>query len=183
MDRALGTGAIAEALRRAGSEVEIHDRHFPQDAKDTEWLPEVGRRGWVVLTKDARSRGAVRPAGGIRAGTARLRMIGASPPCSRSPERDVSVREMQRGPKDCEEETMSNVRMSALRTRGRSGLSGLRGRPPSADAEGNRPGVGSPRYVDKRRLWTRRCRAAGRRASVGAAYLTHKGEAAHPSSD
>lgn len=52
MDRALGTGAIAEALRRAGCAVEIHDQHFPQAAKDTEWLPEVGRRGWVVLTKD-----------------------------------------------------------------------------------------------------------------------------------
>jgi GTPase len=25
---------------------------FPQDAQDTTWLPEVGRRGWVVLTKD-----------------------------------------------------------------------------------------------------------------------------------
>lgn len=36
----------------AGCDVEIHDRHFAQDAKDTEWLPEVGRRGWVVLTKD-----------------------------------------------------------------------------------------------------------------------------------
>jgi hypothetical protein len=52
VDRALGTGAIAEALRAAGCAVEIHDQHFPQAAKDTEWLPEVGRRGWVVLTKD-----------------------------------------------------------------------------------------------------------------------------------
>jgi hypothetical protein len=52
VDRALGTGAIAAALRDAGCAVEIHDQHFPQAAKDTEWLPEVGRRGWVVLTKD-----------------------------------------------------------------------------------------------------------------------------------
>ena len=52
MDRALGTGAIAEAVRAAGCVVEIHDQHFPQAAKDREWLPEVGRRGWVVLTKD-----------------------------------------------------------------------------------------------------------------------------------
>jgi hypothetical protein len=43
---------VAEALRAAGCTVEIHDRHFAQDAKDAEWLPEVGRRGWVVLTKD-----------------------------------------------------------------------------------------------------------------------------------
>lgn len=52
MDRALGTGTVAEALRRAGCAVEIHDQHFAQAAKDTEWLPEVGRRRWVVLTKD-----------------------------------------------------------------------------------------------------------------------------------
>jgi hypothetical protein len=52
VDRALGTGAIADALRAARCAVEIHDQHFPQAAKDTEWLPEVGRRGWVVLTKD-----------------------------------------------------------------------------------------------------------------------------------
>jgi ribonucleotide monophosphatase NagD (HAD superfamily) len=52
VDRALGTGTIAEALRRAGCTVEIHDQHFPKAAKDTEWLPEVRRRRWVVLTKD-----------------------------------------------------------------------------------------------------------------------------------
>lgn len=52
MDRALGTVTVAEGLREAACDVEIHDRHFAQDAKDTEWLAEVGRRGWVVLTKD-----------------------------------------------------------------------------------------------------------------------------------
>ena len=52
MDRALGTLTVAEALRAVGCRVEIHDRHFAQDARDSEWLPEVGRRGWVVLTKD-----------------------------------------------------------------------------------------------------------------------------------
>jgi predicted nuclease of predicted toxin-antitoxin system len=52
VDRALGTVTVAEALRRAGCAVEIHDRHFAQDARDAEWLPEVGRQGWVVLTKD-----------------------------------------------------------------------------------------------------------------------------------
>jgi hypothetical protein len=52
VDRALGTLTVAEALRASGCKVEIHDRHFAQDAKDAEWLPEVGSRGWVVLTKD-----------------------------------------------------------------------------------------------------------------------------------
>lgn len=52
MDRSLGTGTVAEALRQAGCNVEIHDRHFQQAAKDADWLREVGHRGWIVLTKD-----------------------------------------------------------------------------------------------------------------------------------
>jgi hypothetical protein len=35
-----------------GCIVELHDDHFPISAKDVDWLPEVGRRGWVVLSKD-----------------------------------------------------------------------------------------------------------------------------------
>jgi predicted nuclease of predicted toxin-antitoxin system len=34
--------------------VEVHDDHFPMDATDEEWLAEVGRRGWLCLTKDVR---------------------------------------------------------------------------------------------------------------------------------
>jgi predicted nuclease of predicted toxin-antitoxin system len=37
-----------------GISVECHDDHFPKEAQDIEWMPEVGRRGWIVLTKDAR---------------------------------------------------------------------------------------------------------------------------------
>lgn len=37
---------------RAGAKVELHRDHFREDAPDVEWLGEVGRRGWVVLTKD-----------------------------------------------------------------------------------------------------------------------------------
>jgi PIN like domain/Protein of unknown function (DUF433) len=33
--------------------VEIHGDHFDQGAADVDWLPEVGRQGWIVLTKDA----------------------------------------------------------------------------------------------------------------------------------
>jgi PIN like domain len=46
----------AGALRVAGAQIEVHDDHFPQDAPDELWLPEVGRRGWAVLTKDDRIR-------------------------------------------------------------------------------------------------------------------------------
>jgi predicted nuclease of predicted toxin-antitoxin system len=47
---------VADALRQAGAAVQVHDDHFPQDARDVVWLQEVGRRGWIVLTKDARIR-------------------------------------------------------------------------------------------------------------------------------
>ncbi len=54
IDRCLGGKCIAEVLRRSGITVEIHDDHFDKGAQDVEWLPSVGQKGWVVLTKDAR---------------------------------------------------------------------------------------------------------------------------------
>lgn len=32
--------------------MEVHLDHFAGDAPDTEWIPEVARRGWVLITKD-----------------------------------------------------------------------------------------------------------------------------------
>lgn len=55
IDRSLGSRLLSAALRSAGARVEIHDDHFPQDTPDAEWLP-VGRRGWMVLSKDVRIR-------------------------------------------------------------------------------------------------------------------------------
>lgn len=43
---------MAGALRSAGVHVELHEEHFAPDAPDVEWLAEVGRRAWIVLTKD-----------------------------------------------------------------------------------------------------------------------------------
>ena len=54
IDRCLGNKLIVETLRDAGISVEIHDDHFAKDAQDVEWIPEVGKRGWIILTKDAR---------------------------------------------------------------------------------------------------------------------------------
>jgi hypothetical protein len=54
LDRSLGKEIVAQALRAAGADVEIHDDHFPPDAKDEDWLTEVGSLGWIVLTKDRR---------------------------------------------------------------------------------------------------------------------------------
>lgn len=56
LDRSLGKNVVAIALRSAGATVEIHDDYFPPDAADEEWLAEVGRRKWIVLTKDNRLR-------------------------------------------------------------------------------------------------------------------------------
>jgi hypothetical protein len=39
-------------LRAAGLRVEVHKDHFNSDADDDEWLPIVGSKGWIVLTKD-----------------------------------------------------------------------------------------------------------------------------------
>ena len=52
IDRALGRKYVADALRNAGAKVEVHEDHFLPDAPDTEWLPEVSQRGWLILTKD-----------------------------------------------------------------------------------------------------------------------------------
>jgi len=56
LDRSLGKQIIATALRNAALQVEVHDDHFRADAADAEWLTEIGRRGWIVLTKDKRIR-------------------------------------------------------------------------------------------------------------------------------
>ncbi len=52
VDRSLGRGIVPATLRAAGHEVHAHDDLFAQDTPDTDWLSDVGRRRWVVLTKD-----------------------------------------------------------------------------------------------------------------------------------
>ena len=56
LDRSLGKKIVAEALRNAGATVHIHDDHFAPDEQDAVWISDVGKRGWVVLTKDSRIR-------------------------------------------------------------------------------------------------------------------------------
>ena len=53
IDRCLGRRVVASALRAVGARVEIMDDHFPPNVEDAVWLAEVGRRGWIVLSKDA----------------------------------------------------------------------------------------------------------------------------------
>jgi hypothetical protein len=52
LDYQIGRFIVAQALRQAGARVEVHLDHFPQAAPDTDWIPEIGRRDWVLITKD-----------------------------------------------------------------------------------------------------------------------------------
>ena len=54
-DRDLGK-TVPRVLRQAGLAVERHDDHFDDTTFDEEWLSEVGKRGWVVLTHNRRIR-------------------------------------------------------------------------------------------------------------------------------
>lgn len=52
LDHQIGRYQVAELLRAAAANVEVHLDHFAGDAPDTHWIPEVARRGWVLITKD-----------------------------------------------------------------------------------------------------------------------------------
>jgi hypothetical protein len=57
VDRCLGGKVVPDALRQAladKEELKVHHEHFEADAEDTEWLVEVGKRGWVVISQDQR---------------------------------------------------------------------------------------------------------------------------------
>jgi hypothetical protein len=51
LDYQIGRFVVAESLRAAGARVEVHIDHFEPAAPNTEWIPEVGRRNWVLVTK------------------------------------------------------------------------------------------------------------------------------------
>lgn len=52
LDHQIGRYVVAEKRREAGANVEVHLDHFKGDAPDPEWIPEIGRREWVLITKD-----------------------------------------------------------------------------------------------------------------------------------
>jgi hypothetical protein len=47
---------VPEALRAAGHHVHLQREVVPSGTHDIEWLPIVGRRKWVLITKDERIR-------------------------------------------------------------------------------------------------------------------------------
>jgi hypothetical protein len=55
-DENLGRRIVPQALRAAGEDVIAFHERFASGTKDPTWLSEVGRNGWVLLTKDSRIR-------------------------------------------------------------------------------------------------------------------------------
>ena len=43
---------IRDELRKAGLQVEPHNKWFRHDTADEVWLPKVGKRKWIVLMRD-----------------------------------------------------------------------------------------------------------------------------------
>jgi len=52
LDECLGTTDVPEALRLQSLRVEVFLEHFKSGTPDQDWLPIVGGKSWVVLTKD-----------------------------------------------------------------------------------------------------------------------------------
>lgn len=55
IDANIGLG-VAKGMRCFGEDVTHLTEYFREDMPDPEWLAEVGRRGWFVLTRDNRIR-------------------------------------------------------------------------------------------------------------------------------
>jgi hypothetical protein len=81
LDRSLGRKIVAAALRTAGAVVEVHDDHFAADSPDETWLEEVGRRGWIVLTKDKQIRYRKNELAAAQAANVRLFVLTAGQLC------------------------------------------------------------------------------------------------------
>lgn len=52
LDECLGGDTIANILITAGLTIEPHHKHFTRGTKDEDWLPIIGKRGWILLTQD-----------------------------------------------------------------------------------------------------------------------------------
>src|SRR2546430_6665187 len=55
-DENLGRHTVPEALRLAEERAIAFHERFSSGTRDQVWLPEVGRHGWILLTKDSRVR-------------------------------------------------------------------------------------------------------------------------------
>jgi hypothetical protein len=73
-DRNMGKRFPAE-LRKAGILVETHDDHFDETTSDEVWLTEVGRRGWLALSRGRRIRYRTNERDAVMSAGARLMIL------------------------------------------------------------------------------------------------------------
>lgn len=52
VDRDLDGNIFYATLKNAGIRIQRHQDHFVHDKPDHEWITEIGKRGWYVLTHD-----------------------------------------------------------------------------------------------------------------------------------
>lgn len=45
---------LADALQQRGRLVHMHNQVFPDRTPDRIWIPDVARRGWIIVTRDRR---------------------------------------------------------------------------------------------------------------------------------
>ncbi len=45
---------LADALQQRGRLVRMHKQVFPDRTPDRIWIPDVSRRGWIIVTRDRR---------------------------------------------------------------------------------------------------------------------------------
>jgi PIN like domain len=52
IDRCAWSNRLGEVLKSAGIAFVPHHDHFEQACPDVDWLPIVGKNGWIVITRD-----------------------------------------------------------------------------------------------------------------------------------
>lgn len=52
IDRCAWSRRLGDALRDAAIPFIVHDDKFAKNCADVDWLPVVGREGWIVITRD-----------------------------------------------------------------------------------------------------------------------------------
>jgi hypothetical protein len=45
---------LADALHQRGRLVHMHNQVFPDRTPDRVWIPDVAKRGWIIVTRDKR---------------------------------------------------------------------------------------------------------------------------------
>ncbi len=96
IEYSLGGEYLAQRLRENGLKVEVHVDHFAPDCSDEDWLREVGRRGWVVLTRDKNIRRRPLELEAFRAAGNRVFVIATKKNLDRSQMGDLILRHLPR---------------------------------------------------------------------------------------